>query len=87
VKLFLSGTLVDLNKLKSTILGLVPGPVEPLVSRHADAVERRDGASGVGERVPLAKLGSKPGELGDTTSLRASREGEDAVEVSVSSDG
>ena len=63
MKLFLSGTLAD-SINKSAILGLVPGPVEPLVSRHADAMERSDCASGVGERMPLVKVGSRPSERG-----------------------
>ena len=49
-------------------------------------MERRDAAGPVSERISLAEVGRRPGEVGGTTLLAASGEGEDAVVVRVGFD-
>lgn len=82
----LSSALVDLDEPKSTIFDRVPRPIEPLVSRHVDAIVGCDTTSGIGERKLPASIGSRPSGPVSTTLLGAFREGEDGVEIGVGCD-
>lgn len=83
---FCSGTLVNLDEPKPGVRGGVPRPVPPLVSRDADAMERRDATGRVSERISLAEVGRRPGEVCRAALFGASGEVEDAVEVRVGRD-
>ena len=65
----------------------VPRSIEPLVSRNTDAMEFCDATGRVNGRKSFAKMGRRPGDVGGTTLLVASGEGENAVKVRVGRDG
>jgi len=71
---------------KSGAHGWVQRSIEPLINRNADTMERRDTTGNVSGRMPFAEIGCRPGEVGSTVLLGASREGEDAIEVRICCD-
>jgi len=80
------GTIVGLDEPNSRVRDRVPLPLVILVGRDRDAMERRISTSRVSEGIPLADVVRRPGDMGGTTLLAASGQGDDTVEVRVGLD-